>query len=307
MKKILAVALLCSAVSSFATWDYFPVKEAGKGEAKLGFGYLMNPEGQEKWSIMAVGVDARYSIIEGLEAALFTTFPLSASGPYNEDKSEGCKAEGEFVCPPTYGPIVVGVRYWLPFGLGIALDVALPMQGDAFPVGGEKKSAKYATHLDFIPAIQFSTNFTPELSLGSQVSLTIPGEYGGEEEGYEFKRKDGMELGIGVEFDYAIGSITPYLGVDIAMGLTKGKDTEKFGGETKETEDEKAAKTAIDVGLGATFDINENMSCDVGVILGFGGRYEHEEVSMDPNTFEVKTETKSVMPVTIQAHFSYNF
>ncbi|MCL1967696.1 MAG: hypothetical protein FWF67_07410 [Fibromonadales bacterium] len=298
MKKVLAAALMC-AVSSFATWDYFPVQAAGKGEAKLGFAYLMNAGAVEKLSIMGVGVDARYSIIDGLEAALFTTFPLSASQEI-DGKSESCKAEGEFVCPPTYGPIVVGVRYWLPMGLGIALDVALPMQGDAYPFGGEKNSAKYNTHLDFMPAIQFSTNLTPELSLGSQVSLTIPGKTKDEN---DVEYTDGMDLGIGVEFDYAIGSITPYVGVDIALGMTKAK-AEANG---VKNEAEETAKAAIDVGLGATFDINENMAADVGVVLGFGGRYEHEEVTYDSMGIPTGTEKKSVMPVTIQAHFSYKF
>jgi len=283
MKKVLVAALFC-AVSSFATWDYFPVKEAGKGEAKVGFGYLINAGGEEKFSVIGAEFGARYSIIEGLEAALYVPFMLSAS--YD---GESCKAEGDTVCPPSYGQPTIGVRYWLPFGLGIALDVDLPFQGDAF-AGFEKDAAK-GTPLNFHPAIQYSTNLTTELSVGAEVGVSIYGENS------ETKLKDGMDLGIGVEFDYEIGSITPYVGVDVALGL--GKPT--YDG--KDIPDSEAAKTGIDVGIGSTFKISDSMAADVGVILGFGGRYESEEF----NETTLKVETKSVMPITIQAHFSYNF
>jgi len=285
MKKVLAAALMC-AVSSFATWDYFPVQAAGKGEAKVGFGYLINAGGHEKLSIIGAEIGVRYSIIEGLEASLGVPFMLSAS-----KDGESCKEEGKTKCPPSYGQPVIGVRYWFPFGLGIAVDIDLPFQGDAY--ADFREDASKGTPLNFRPAIQFSTNFTPELSVGAEVGLGIYGENS------ETKLKEGMDLGIGVEFDYAIGSITPYIGADIGLGIGKPQ----YDG--KEDPNGEAAKTAIDVGLGATFDINENMAADVGVVLGFGGRYEHEEI--DTSVLPPKTETKSVMPITIQAHFSYKF
>jgi len=300
MKKVLAMSLFC-AVSSFATWDYFPAKEEGNGEVKVGFGYYMNPEGQKNYSILGVTADARYSIIDGLEIAIFTQFPLSVSVPdtAEEDASIRCKAEGEYVCPPTYGPPIIGLRYWFPIGIGIALDVALPKQGDAYPIGGNKKEAKYNTHLDFIPALQFSTNLTPELSFGSQVSLTIPGETKDEDGD---KEKDGMDLGIGVEVDYSAGLVTPYLGVDVAMGLTpRKKNGEVLKDPVTKTED-KAKKTSIDVGVGAIFTINDNISADVGLICGFGGRYE--TITYDKRTGPSK---ENITPFTVQAHFSYNF
>jgi opacity protein-like surface antigen len=292
MKKVLAIALLC-AVSSFATWDKFPVQEAGKGEAKVGLGYLMNLEATEKTSLIGASLEARYSIIEGLEAAIHLPFVLSASGPYEKpDESKSCEAAGDFVCPPTYAPPVIGVRYWLPFGLGIALDVALPLQGDAYAFGGMKDGAKNQTSLDIIPAVQYSTNLTSELSLGSEVSLTIPGEYGD-----EIKAKDGMSLGIGVEFDYAIGNITPYVGVDVGLGLT----SPKVDGDSKDPltgEDYEAAKTTIDIGLGAIFKINDSMGADIGVTYGIGEGYKG---------IDSKGEENTISPITILAHFSYYF
>jgi len=278
MKKVLAIALLC-AVSSFATWDKFPVKEAGKGEAKVGAGYLINAGGKDKLSIIGATLGARYSIIEGLEASLQVPFSLSAS-----NDGESCKEEGDAKCPPSYGQPTLGVRYWLPFGLGIALDLDLPLQGDAFPAGGKKDDSK-GTPLNFYPTVQYSTNLTSELSVGAEVGLAIYGENS------ESKKQKGMDLGLGVEFDYAIGSITPYVGVDIGMGLGKAK----YDGT--EIDDSKA-ETTIDIGLGGIFKINDSMGADIGLTYGLGKGYEGKDKD---------GKEKTISPITILAHFSYYF
>jgi len=268
MKKVLAIALLC-AVSSFATWDKFPILGAGKGEAKAGVGYLM----QDESSAIGIEAGARFSVIEGLEVALYTLFPMS----YTPGKDIKCSDLKDFglikECPPSMAQPAIGVRYWLPLGLGIALDVALPFQGDFY--GGND-----AANLTLSPALQYSTNLTSELSVGAEVSLDIALEN-------KDKYAPGMELGIGVEFDYAIGNITPYIGVDVGLGL--GND--KFDGN--ELDDTKA-ETAIDIGLGAIFKINDSMGADIGVTYGLGDRYKNAD-----------DETKS--PITILAHFSYYF
>jgi len=275
MKKVLAIALLC-AVSSFATWDKFPVLGAGKGEAKAGVGYLINAGGEEKLSIIGAEVGARYSIIEGLEASLYVPFSLSMS--YD---GESCEADGDNLkCPPSYGQPSIGIRYWLPFGLGIALDVDLPLQGDAFPAGGPKDASK-GTPLNFYPTIQYSTNLTSELSVGAEVGVALYGENS------ESKFKSGMDLGLGVEFDYAIGDITPYVGVDVGLGLGNAK----FDGT--ELDDTKS-KTTIDLGLGAIYKINDSMGADIGVTYGIGEGYKDYD-------------DKTISPITILAHFSYYF
>jgi opacity protein-like surface antigen len=264
MKKVLAIALLC-AVSSFATWDKIPIKDAGKGEVKAGVGYFINAEGVEKASALGISADARFSVIQGLEIAVFTAFPMSYSVDdlsCDDMKDLGIKSE----CPPSMAQPALGLRYWLPMGLGIALDVALPFQGDFY--GGSD-----AASLGFRPALQYSTNFTPELSFGSEVGVDIELENGN-------KHKSGMELGVGVEFDYSLGMVTPFLGADLALGLTKPQLEGEDAGD--------AAKMGIDLGLGAIFAINDMFGADVGATLGLGDRYEK-------------------MPITILAHFSLNF
>jgi opacity protein-like surface antigen len=265
MKKVLVAALVC-AVSSFATWDYFPIKDAGKGEVKAGVGYLINAEGNDKVNVFGIEAGARFSVIQGLEVAVFTQFPMSQSS--NGDSCEENETLS-IICPPSMTQPAIGLRYWLPMGLGIALDITLPFQGDFF--GGND-----AASLGFRPALQYSTNLTPELSLGSEVGLDIGLENGN-------KKTPGMELGIGVELDYSLGMVTPFVGADLALGLTKPK-TDVAGTEVEGD----AAKMGIDIGLGAIFAINDTFGADVSAIFGLGERYEK-------------------MPITIAAHFSLNF
>ena len=256
MKKVLAVALL-SAASAFATWDYFPIKPAGNGEFKAGVEYLT----WDKWSNLGINAGARFSVIDGLEIAAMFNFPMSSS-------YDGKSCEGDD-CPPSLSQPIIGLRYWLPAGIGIALDVDLPFQGKA--EGGNDDA-----NLTFTPAVQYSTNLTEELSLGSQVSFSIPLENGN-------KITPEMELGIGVELDYSLGLVTPFVGVDVAMELTK----EKYDG--KEDPNGKTA-TGIIPKVGAIFTFNEMFGADVGVAFGIGEDY-----------FGEKT------PILINANFSLNF
>jgi hypothetical protein len=63
MKKVLVAALIC-ATSTFAAWDYFPVIEYGKGEAKIGS--TQGREGyDEHWADTDLKI--RYSPVERLE------------------------------------------------------------------------------------------------------------------------------------------------------------------------------------------------------------------------------------------------
>jgi len=258
MKKVLAAALLC-AVSAFATWDYFPVKDAGKGEAKLGLAYGM----QGDWSTFGLSAQARFSVIEGLEVALFTAFPMTVS-------YDGESCDSDFMdCPPSMAKPVIGLRYWLPMGLGIGLDVDLPFQGDYYG-GGD------AANLVFTPAIQYSTKLGAELELGSQINFSIPLENTN-------KMAPPMELGIGLELDYSIGSVTPFVGVDVAIELTGPS----YDGET---DDDYKTATGIMPYVGVIYKINDMFVVDASVAFGIGEDYFGED-----------------MPISIGASFAINF
>ncbi|MCL2283330.1 MAG: transporter [Fibromonadales bacterium] len=261
MKKVLAAALLC-AVSSFATWDYFPIKEAGKGEVKAGVEYGM----QGDWSRLGINAKARFSIIEGLEAALFTNFPMTWS--YD---GESCDSDITD-CPPSMSQPVIGVRYWMPMGIGIALDVGIPFQGKGAE-GGEDGAA-----LSFTPAVQYSTNFTEQLSLGAQLSFSIPLEDGN-------KYTASKELGIGAELDYSIGSLTPFVGIDVAMQVTKPQQDGHDTGDTY---------TGIMPYVGVVYGINDMISVDASVAFGIGEDYYARYLTTD-------------MPILISANVAVNF
>jgi len=64
MKKVLSAALLC-VVSSFAAWDYFPVIENGKGEAKIA--YYESRQGAYGTSNGLSEFKIRYSPMQNLE------------------------------------------------------------------------------------------------------------------------------------------------------------------------------------------------------------------------------------------------
>jgi len=274
MKKLYAVAVAVAVCvgSAFASWDYFPPKEAGKGEAKLGIEYgidqIGTPMGAAKdWSNLTLSVGARYSIIEGLEASVILPIPTMLS--YKD-----CDDCGEDYAGLSYPEI--GVRYWLPMGLGFFVDAKLPVD--------TREDSKYWVAMELGVGAQFSTNFTEELSLGSQLGLTVPFANS------ESKRGEGMGLGVGIELDYAIGSVTPFLGFDASFGITKPT----YDG--KEIEGADPAKPSFDISIGASFSINDAMGADVSFKLGIGEDYKYYDGG-----------EKDFMPMTIGAHFSYNF
>lgn len=247
MKKILAAAMLCAVSSSFAAWDMFPVKEAGQGEAKVGIQYDMPAEDM---SYLGLNLGVRYTIIDGLEAAIMLKgnhyfghggFVLMSDYDGNDMEQTGLNLP------------IIGVRYWLPMGLGFFADVALPL-GSEDLVGDEPPTILNA-------GVQFSTNFTEELSLGSELSLVKAFH----------DSNPGMDLKIAVEVDYAIGNITPYLGLDFATGITEGDSDE-------------SSPTGIGLSLGATFDITEMFYVDAGAWFGLvGDRYDDTPISIGAN------------------------
>jgi hypothetical protein len=247
MKKILAAALICTASSAFATWDLFPVQEAGKGEAKLGYQYTIPAE---KTSFMGLNFGARYSIIEGLEAAVL--LKGGAGGYVLTSDYDGNDLEKTGLDRPT-----IGVRYWLPLGLGIAVDAILPVGSEKL-VGEEPQFGLNA-------GLQFSTKFTEELSLGSEALVTVINK----------ENKDvsnGMNLEAALELDYSIGAVTPFLGADLQVGLSKGDRDE-------------AEKMKMGLSVGAIYDINESMYAQVGYWMGLAGDaykdYAPKTISVD--------------------------
>ncbi|MCL2208379.1 MAG: transporter [Fibromonadales bacterium] len=253
MKKVLAAALLCT-VSTFAAWDKYPVKPAGKGEATVGVTYEMPAE---KVSELNINLGARFSIIEGLEAALM--FEPMFTVMNDHDGNDG---------PTGLRQPVIGVRYWLPMGVGVFVDVGIPFSGEDYKGG-------YYTF--FQPGVQYSTNLSEQFKIGAEVGAKISLENG------DSKVTPPMELGFGLGAEFSLGAVTPFVDLDFKMGLTKSK----FDGED--------AADAPGIGIfpevGVIFEISEMLSVDVGVGFGIG----EDWVGKD-NT-----------PISISANLSVNF
>ncbi|MDR1811390.1 MAG: transporter [Candidatus Fibromonas sp.] len=264
MKKVLAAALLCT-VSAFATWDYFPVKEAGKGESKVGVEYGMAGD----VSKFGINAKARFSVIEGLEVAALWGGPgyLLMNDIDGVDGATGVQQP------------LVGVRYWLPMGLGFFVDASLPVSGEELE--GE-------TYLSFKPGVQFSTKLTEELVLGSEAGVYI----GLENEVGIVKTTPGMDLDLGLELDYSIGAVTPYVAVNVLVGLTKtkAKTETTFLGTTTTTTVETDKGLGITPSVGVIYAINETLAADAGVSFGIG----EDRFGKD-------------MPITINANVAVSF
>jgi len=249
MKKFLVAVLVC-AVSSFAAWDLFPVKEAGKGEAKLGLGYDMPAE---KTSYLGINLGARYSVIEGLEVALMFN---SSPGGYvvKGDVPDPPGVPGVTKIPDNTGlnQPILGVRYWLPLGLGVFADLTLPF--------GSKDLVGDKPSLALSIGGQYSIEVSKDISLGSEVSYNKV-----------FIDSAGVILGLAAELDFSFDSITPYVAVDISTEIIAGSevDAPRFGpGAKREPE---PAPTDVGISIGATYDINESLYADAGIRIGIAG------------------------------------
>lgn len=191
LKKIILAAVL-AASASFAAWDKFPVLNQGQGQVRLGFDIGMH----KKWSDMDLSLGARYTVIQNLE--IMANLPYRLWGKWDgNDRGDGL------------GDPTIGVRYFFPMNLGLFLDLDLPVGNDdyAYQGFGFHFGAQYAK----VP-------LTDKLSMGSELGLSVYTE--GDD---DYDTEQGTEFFTGVEFDYDLGSVKPYIGLDYVNRLT---DTE---------------------------------------------------------------------------------
>ena len=204
-KKIaLAAALVTSA--AFATWDYYPVLEAGKGSAEAGMYY----DWDHKWSQAGLTIGARYSIIQNLE--------LSLQGWgyqfWKETDCKGCENGGDGL-----RDLTIGGRYQFDPMVNAFVDVNLPIGGDEV------------------------TNDEISLYFGAQFSMpvtTVPGlKFGTEgafDWGFEHDNKErGLDMHLSGEVGYTVPNVgvTPFAGLKLKYRLTEseteGDDGKEYG------------------------------------------------------------------------------
>lgn len=228
-KKIaLATALIASA--SFATWDKFPVLEAGKGQAKVGIDYMMNGD----WSGLDIYAGARYTVIPNLELGL--KLPYRVMSDYDG-----------YDAPDGLRNLPLMVRYQFMQPMNAFLDVTLPI--------GEEEIDGDAVGFHF--GVQYSEKLGM-IDLGSEVGLAL------ETEGDD-KTTPPWKLNVGIEADFMLGGpLTPYIGADVDVEL--GKYT--FDGDN--VGNSHTGHMTIWPCVGATYSINEMIAIDASFSLGLG-------------------------------------
>lgn len=202
MFKKIALAAALTATASFATWDYFPVQEAGKGQVELNNAVLM----QDKSTALMDVVAARYTIVQNLEAGLAIPF---LTNEWYDGKSVD-KAGGLM-------QIELMLRYQFMPIMNAFLDVDFPTCGD------------HACYDDNAFVFHFGVQYSQKFGMvdfGSELGLQLssPGDD---------KTTPPWLLNLGLEADFAVNeTITPYVGLDLYMKLGKYTYDGKSGGES---------------------------------------------------------------------------
>ncbi len=185
MFKKIAIAALLVATSSFATWDYYQLPEAGKGTVTGQFFY----DSDDPWSQWGLNVSARYILMPNLELSL-------QSFGYQSWETSGSDGAG-------FTDLTLGARYAIMPIVNLFLDLNLP-------IGSNDVSDRLGITLGG----QFSQEIVPNLALGTEA-----GVYWG------FKRHDfepGLVVNLAAELGYTIPDygLTPLVGLELKYKLT---------------------------------------------------------------------------------------
>ncbi len=246
LKKIALVAAM-AASASFATYNFFPVGDANKGEATIGPSYYWHDD----WSMMQINANVKYNVIQNLELS------LQGLGYQLWNEDEHCDDNGA-KCPDSDGllAMTIGARYQFMPMLIAALDIKVPLSSED-AVGG-----KYDP-LGFYGAIQYTQELVSNLYIGSELGLTFDLE--------DEDLSHGLVLTLQAELDYSIASIglTPWIGGALNMRISDVEDD--FGGVKTEYG---SGDKAILVWLGAGYDINPMFTIKANFIMKFADEKE---------------------------------
>jgi len=257
------------------SWDKFPPKEAGRGEVKLGGEYGID-QGRKDRNDIELGLGVRYGIANGLEASAVLPIPTAVF-------IKGCDECGKDYAGLSYPKI--GIRYWLPIGLGFFGTARLPIDTR------EGREDQVALKLDM--GTQFSMKFTDEISWGNQIRFSVPFE---NKRGY----RGPMGLNIGTELDVRLGHVTPFIGFDTYFDVTEPA----YKGPGSLLYD----KTLhFDISCGLIFAITESISADISYNLGISGYKDIHYYYVDAYNGGMMKWEENRYPMAIGAHLSLNF
>ena len=206
MKKVLAAALICAA-SSFAAWDYFPVIEYGKGEAKLSvsqsrqgnygggdsdFKIRYSPvENLELLSQIGYTFGARYQIIPVLSAGVDIGFPIpdtkwsftpnvQFSTPITDALVFGSNVQATINTKDAYKntdgiDLGAGVEFDLTMGkstVWVGCDIGMGLTESKDANGNKTKPKDDGRGLEIVPMLGYVAG-VGNLSLGTNVGMAF--------------------------------------------------------------------------------------------------------------------------------------
>ena len=260
MFKKIALAAALATSAAFATWDYYPILEGGKGSAVGGLYYDWDHE----WSHAGLSIGARYSLVP--------EFELSLQGWgvqfWGETDCKGCVNGGGGL-----RDLTVGGRFQFDPMVNAFLDLILPIGNDE--VEWNEISRTTPPSSDEIA-----------LYMGVQFSMPIPdapglkfGTEGGLFWGFEHDNNErGLELHMGVEASYAIPDvgITPFVGLQLKFRLTESTwEAVDENGKKYEAGADDDGDHQINLWLGATYAIIPNQFDITGKLIVRSGDHDN--------------------------------
>lgn len=229
IKKIL-FAVAAVAVTSFASYDYYQLPEAGKGTVKGSFQY----DWDDPWSQWSINASARYVIIPNLELSI-------QNFGYRSWDTDGSDGAG-------FTDLTIGGRYAIMPIVNLFLDMNLPIGSD-----------DVSDRLSLTLGGQFSQEIVPDLLLGTEAGFY----WGFERDNLE----PGLITHIAGELGYTIQNIglTPFVGLQFKFKLT---DDEYDAGPA--SWEDNAGDNSFSLWIGASYAINQQMAVDGKLIVRSG-------------------------------------
>jgi len=191
MKKVLTAALVC-AVSTFAGWDYFPVIEDGKGEAKIAceqsregkkgigpdcgdFKIRYSPMANlELMSKVGYTLGARYQIIPVISAGVDIGFPIPTDGWSFTPNAQFSMPLTEALTLGTNGQVTIYTEdQGIDLSAGIELDLAVGKSTIWFGCDFNREDLSDEDKgLEIVPMLGYVAS-AGNLSLGTSVGMAF--------------------------------------------------------------------------------------------------------------------------------------
>lgn len=267
MFKKIALAAAMAVSAAFATWDYYPVQEAGKGTVEGGLYY----DTHNDWSQAGLKIGGRYTIIPNLEISVQSW----GYQFWSEVDCDGCRNGGDGL-----RDLVLGGRYQIDPMISVFLDMNLPIGGD------ESTSDELSLYLGG----QFSMPTSVQgLAFGTEAGLLWAFEKLGNS---TWER--GLELHLGGELKYTVPNIgiTPYVGMQLKFKITENTweacpDNAGKGCKNVEFGDDSSGEMQFTLWLGAAYAITPELSVKGQIIFRIG---DQDEMGGDATGFYVAVD-----------------